>query len=57
MNENSKRMVPGGANRQGTGSGRSIQDWWPNQLNLKTPSQALSQSNRGWLEESSIARS
>jgi catalase-peroxidase len=31
MTDDSMRPVTGGA----TGRGRSIQDWWPNQLNLK----------------------
>ena len=35
MNDDSKSPVTGGANKQVTGRGRSNQDWWPNQLNLK----------------------
>jgi catalase-peroxidase len=37
MNEHSKRPV--------TGRGRSIRDWWPNQLNLKILHQNSSLSN------------
>ncbi|WAC04868.1 MAG: catalase/peroxidase HPI [Methanoregula sp.] len=35
MTDDSKSPVTAGANKQATGRGRSIQDWWPNQLNLK----------------------
>ncbi len=35
MTDDSKSPVTGGADKQVTGRGRSIQDWWPNQLNLK----------------------
>jgi len=45
MNDNGKSPVTGGANKQVTGRGRSIQDWWPNQLNLKVLHQHSSLSN------------
>jgi catalase-peroxidase len=35
MNDDKKRPIMGGKNKQPTGRGRSTQDWWPNQLNLK----------------------
>jgi catalase-peroxidase len=35
MTDDSNRPVTGGVNIQATGQGRSIRDWWPNQLNLK----------------------
>jgi catalase-peroxidase len=45
MNDNGKSPVTGGANKQVTGRGRSIQDWWPNQVNLKVLHQHSSLSN------------
>ncbi|NTW78345.1 MAG: catalase-peroxidase, partial [Syntrophaceae bacterium] len=45
MNEDSKGPVTGGANKQATGRGMSIRDWWPNQLNLKILHQHSSKSN------------
>jgi catalase-peroxidase len=45
MNDDSKSPVTGGANKQVTGRGRSIQDWWPNQLNLKVLHQHSPLSN------------
>ncbi|OPY37387.1 MAG: Catalase-peroxidase 2 [Methanoregula sp. PtaU1.Bin051] len=35
MTDESKSPVMGGGTMQVTGRGRSIRDWWPNQLNLK----------------------
>ncbi len=35
MTDDSKPPLVGGANKQATGRGRSNQDWWPNQLNLR----------------------
>jgi catalase-peroxidase len=45
MTDDSKSPVTGGANKQVTGRGRSIQDWWPNQLNLKVLHQHSPLSN------------
>src|SRR5512139_160064 len=45
MTDDSKGLVKGGANNQATGRGRSIQDWWPNQLNLKVLHQNCPLSN------------
>ncbi len=45
MNEDSKRPVTGGANKPTAGSGTSIRDWWPNQLNLKILHQNSHMSN------------
>jgi catalase-peroxidase len=45
MTDNSKSPATGGADKQVTGRGRSIQDWWPNQLNLKVLHQHSSLSN------------
>ena len=45
MTDDSKSPVTGGADKQVTGRGRSIQDWWPNQLNLKVLHQHSSLSN------------
>ncbi len=45
MTDNSKCPVTGGANRPVTGRGRSNQDWWPNQVNLKVLHQHSSLSN------------
>ncbi len=45
MTDDSKCPVTGGANKQVTGRGRSIQDWWPNQLNLKVLHQHSPLSN------------
>jgi len=45
MNENSRGPVVGGANKQATGRGRSVRDWWPNQLNLKMLHQNSPMSN------------
>ena len=45
MTDDSKCPVTGGANRKVTGRGRSNQDWWPNQLNLKVLHQHSSLSN------------
>jgi catalase-peroxidase len=45
MNDDSKSPVTGGADKQVTGRGRSIQDWWPNQVNLKVLHQHSSLSN------------
>ncbi|RPI74629.1 MAG: catalase-peroxidase, partial [Desulfobacteraceae bacterium] len=36
MNEEKKVPIRGEANKRTFGSGPSIRDWWPNQLNLKT---------------------
>jgi len=35
MNKDSKSPVTGAANKPTAGSGTSIRDWWPNQLNLR----------------------
>jgi catalase-peroxidase len=35
MNEGGTSPAPGGAHGRATGRGRSNQDWWPDQLNLK----------------------
>jgi len=45
MTDDSKSPVTGEANKQVTGRGRSIQDWWPNQLNLKVLHQHSPLSN------------
>lgn len=45
MADGSKCPVTGGANRQVSGRGRSNQDWWPNQLNLKVLHQHSPLSN------------
>jgi len=45
MADDSKCPVTGGANRQVSGRGRSNQDWWPNQLNLKVLHQHTPLSN------------
>jgi catalase-peroxidase len=45
MTDDSKSPVTGGADKQVTGQGRSIQDWWPNQLNLKVLHQHSPLSN------------
>ena len=45
MTHDSKSPVTGGADKQVTGRGRSIQDWWPNQLNLKVLHQHSPLSN------------
>jgi catalase-peroxidase len=45
MNEDTKRLVTGGANKPTAGSGTSIRDWWPNQLNLKILHQNSHMSN------------
>ncbi len=45
MNEDSKCPVTGGANKQATGGGTSIRDWWPNQLDLKILHQHSHMSN------------
>jgi catalase-peroxidase len=45
MNDDSKSPVTGGADKQVTGRGRSIQDWWPNQVNLKVLHQHSPLSN------------
>src|SRR5210317_1327416 len=45
MNENSKCPVTGGANNPTAGSGTSIRDWWPNQLNLNLLHQHSHKSN------------
>jgi catalase-peroxidase len=45
MTDDSKSPVTGGADKQVTGRGRSIQDWWPNQVNLKVLHQHSSLSN------------
>ena len=45
MSDDSKSPVTGGADKQVTGRGRSIQDWWPNQLNLKVLHQHSPLSN------------
>jgi catalase-peroxidase len=45
MTDDSKSPVTGGADKQVTGRGRSIQDWWPNQLNLKVLHQHSPLSN------------
>ena len=45
MTDDSRSPVTGGENKQVTGRGRSIQDWWPNQLNLKVLHQHSPLSN------------
>ena len=45
MTDDSKSPVTGGADKQVTAQGRSIQDWWPNQLNLKVLHQHSSLSD------------
>ncbi len=45
MTDDSKSPVTGGADKQVTGRGRSIQDWWPNQVNLKVLHQHSPLSN------------
>jgi catalase-peroxidase len=45
MNEDSKWTGMGGANKPTAGGGRSIRDWWPNQLNLKILHQHSHMSN------------
>ena len=45
MNENNKCPVTGRANKPISGSGTSIRDWWPNQLNLNILHQHSSKSN------------
>jgi len=45
MNKDSKWQVTGGANKPTAGGGTSIQDWWPNQLNLKILHQHSHMSN------------
>jgi len=45
MADDSKCPVTGGENRQVSGRGRSNQDWWPNQLNLKVLHQHTPLSN------------
>jgi catalase-peroxidase len=45
MNEDSKRPVTGGANKQATGRGTTNRDWWPNQLNLRILHQHSTKSN------------
>lgn len=45
MNDESKSPVTGATHKQISGSGKSIRDWWPNQLNLKILSQNSSLSN------------
>ncbi|MEN6444313.1 MAG: catalase/peroxidase HPI [Methanoregula sp.] len=45
MTDDSTCPVTGGANKQVAGRGRSNQDWWPNQLNLKVLHQHSSLSN------------
>ena len=45
MTDASKSPVMGEGNKQVTGRGRSIREWWPNQLNLKVLSQHSPLSN------------
>jgi catalase-peroxidase len=45
MTDTSKPPSMGGANKPATGRGRSIQDWWPNQVNLKVLHQHSPLSN------------
>ena len=45
MNEDSKRPVTGGANKQATDRGTSNRDWWPNQLRLNILHQHSAKSN------------
>jgi len=45
MTDDSRSPATGGADKQVTGRGRSIHDWWPNQLNLKVLHQHSSLSN------------
>ncbi len=45
MNEDSKSPVMGRVDKPFAGRGRSIRDWWPNQLNLKILHQHSSLSN------------
>jgi catalase-peroxidase len=45
LNEDNKRPIKGGKIKEPTGRGKSIQDWWPNQLNLKILHQNCSKVN------------
>lgn len=45
MNDSSKGPVTGRTDRQMTGRGRSIRDWWPNQLDLRILHQHSNKSN------------
>jgi len=45
MNEDNKRPEKGRTNKPVAGSGMSIRDWWPNQLNLKILHQNSHMSN------------
>jgi catalase-peroxidase len=45
MTDNNKNPAVAGADKQVTGRGRSIQDWWPNQVNLKVLHQHSPLSN------------
>jgi len=45
MTDDSKSPVPGGAPTHATGRGRTIRDWWPNQVNLKVLHQHSPLSN------------
>lgn len=45
MTDNSMSPEKGGVHRQATGRGRSIREWWPNQLNLKVLHQHSTLSN------------
>jgi len=45
MTDNSKPPFMGGENKQATGRGRSNQDWWPNQLNIRILHQHSPRSN------------
>jgi len=45
MSQDSKSPEKGGANKQATGSGKSIRDWWPNQLRLEILHQHSSKSS------------
>ncbi|MFW9866354.1 MAG: catalase/peroxidase HPI [Candidatus Thorarchaeota archaeon] len=45
MNEDSKNPVKGRSKRPTTGGGMTIQDWWPNTLNLDILHQQSSKSN------------
>ncbi|MDC0535351.1 catalase/peroxidase HPI [Francisellaceae bacterium] len=45
MSSESKCPMSSGANKQVTGEGRSIKDWWPNKLNLNILHQNSSLSN------------
>jgi catalase-peroxidase len=45
LNQDNKRPIKGGKIKEPTGRGKSIHDWWPNQLNLKILHQNCSKVN------------